>query len=117
MEQSTNKNPEDYILESPEQEMRRRVKSGGRQKGTVNKVTAMTKQVIADLLNDYQDSGLMGSDFLALEPKDRITCAEKMMQYVMPKMQSTAVDFGKTNTKITIDQQLRDLSVDPEESD
>ena len=96
---------------------RQRRKTGGRQKGSVNKVTAMTKAVISDLLSDYQDSGLMGSDFLALEPKDRFQCAEKMMQYIMPKMQSTSVDFNNKATKITIEQQLRELAEDPEETD
>ncbi len=103
----------------PELNMKERVrrKTGGRQKGSVNKVTAMTKAVISDLLSDYQDSGLMGSDFLALEPKDRFQCAEKMMQYIMPKMQSTSVDFNNKATKITIEQQLRELAEDPEETD
>lgn len=103
----------------PELNMKERVrrKTGGRQKGSVNRVTAMTKAVISDLLSDYQDSGLMGSDFLALEPKDRIQCAEKMMQYIMPKMQSTAVDFNNKATKITIEQQLRELAEDPSETD
>lgn len=96
---------------------RQRRKTGGRQKGSVNKVTAMTKAVISDLLSDYQDSGLMGSDFLALEPKDRFQCAEKMMQYIMPKMQSTSVDFNNKTTKITIEQQLRELAEDQEETD
>lgn len=96
---------------------RQRRKTGGRQKGSVNKVTAMTKAVISDLLSDYQDSGLMGSDFLSLEPKDRFQCAEKMMQYIMPKMQSTSVDFNNKTTKITIEQQLRELAEDQEETD
>ena len=96
---------------------RQRRKTGGRQKGSVNKVTAMTKAVISDLLSDYQDSGLMGSDFLALDPKDRFQCAEKMMQYIMPKMQSTSVDFNNKTTKITIEQQLRELAEDQEETD
>lgn len=101
----------------PEEDMRQRVrrKTGGRQKGSVNKVTSITKAVIADLLTDYQDSGLMGSDFMSLDAKDRIAVAEKMMQYIMPKMQATAVDFNAESTRITIEQRLRELSVDPEE--
>lgn len=117
---STNDEPShDELPAVPELNMKERVrrKTGGRQKGSVNKVTAMTKAVISDLLSDYQDSGLMGSDFLALEPKDRFQCAEKMMQYIMPKMQSTAVDFNNKATKITIEQQLRELAEDPEETD
>lgn len=91
-----------------------RKKTGGRQKGSQNKVTSMTKQVIAELLATYSESGLMSEDFKALEPKDRMTCAEKLMQYIMPKMQSTSVDLTARNADITIEQRLRQLSEDNE---
>lgn len=110
-------NDDEDLPAIPEQNMKERVrrKTGGRQKGSVNKVTSITKAVISDLLSDYQESGLMGSDFLALEPKDRFQCAEKLMQYIMPKMQSTALDLGKQDVTITIEQKLRDLAKDPDE--
>ena len=92
------------------QERVKRKKTGGRQKGTQNKVTTVTKEILSDMLGDYQESGLMTADFLALEPKDRIQCAEKMMQYILPKMQSTSVDFNNKATKVTIEQQLRQRS-------
>jgi len=50
-------------------------KTGGRQKGTQNKTTTVTKQVIASLLSDYNESGLMAKDFKELEPKDRLIMA------------------------------------------
>ncbi len=102
----------------PEVNMRSRIrqKTGGRQKGSENKVTKLNKLIITDMLQDYHDSGLMAQDFMELEPKDRISCAEKMMQYVLPKMQATSVDFGNAPTKITIEQELRTLSADPDEN-
>lgn len=103
----------DNLPVAPELNMKERVKrkkTGGRQKGTQNKVTTVTKEILSDMLGDYQESGLMTADFLALEPKDRIQCAEKMMQYILPKMQSTSVDFNNKATKITIEQKLRELS-------
>lgn len=103
----------DDLPQVPELNMKERVKrkkTGGRQKGTQNKVTTVTKEILSDMLGDYQESGLMTADFLALEPKDRIQCAEKMMQYILPKMQSTSVDFNNKATKITIEQKLRELS-------
>ena len=111
---------DDDLPVAPELNMKERVKrkkTGGRQKGTQNKVTTVTKEILSDMLGDYQESGLMTADFLALEPKDRFQCAEKMMQYIMPKMQSTSVDFNNKATKITIEQQLRELAEDPEETD
>lgn len=104
---------DDDLPVAPELNMKERVKrkkTGGRQKGTQNKVTTVTKEILSDMLGDYQESGLMTADFLALEPKDRIQCAEKMMQYILPKMQSTSVDFNNKATKITIEQKLRELS-------
>lgn len=99
-------------------DMKERVKkkTGGRQKGSVNKVTALSKAIIADLLDDYNESGLMSSDFLSLEPKDRIQCAEKLMQYIMPKMQSTAVDLNNKAVVVTIEDRLKLLAQDPEET-
>lgn len=104
---------DDDLPVAPELNMKERVKrkkTGGRQKGTQNKVTTVTKEILSDMLGDYQESGLMTADFLALEPKDRIQCAEKMMQYILPKMQSTSVDCNNKATKITIEQKLRELS-------
>lgn len=111
-EQTQVQEEQDDLPVAPELNMKERVKrkkTGGRQKGTQNKVTTVTKNILSDMLGDYQESGLMTADFLALEPKDRIQCAEKMMQYILPKMQSTSVDFNKA-TKITIEQKLRELS-------
>lgn len=87
-----------------------RKKTGGRQKGSINKTTKVTRTIINELLTDYQNTGKMSSDFLKLEPKDRLMVAEKLMQYVLPKLQSTAVDLTSNNTEITIEQKLIDLS-------
>lgn len=79
-------------------------------KGTPNKATVMNKQLINNLLADYSDSGLMSKDFMSLEAKDRMTIAEKLMQYVMPKMQSTSVDLAVTDEKKTLESTLNELS-------
>lgn len=91
-------------------EKKKREKKGGRVKGTPNKTTAATKEIIANLLTEYSENGKMTMDFDALEPKDRLTIAEKLMQYVMPKIQSVAVDVGGGVKKITIEQELLELS-------
>lgn len=88
-------------------------KTGGRTKGTPNKTTVMNKRIINSLLADYSDSGLMSKDFMELEPKDRLGIAEKLMQYVMPKMQSTNVDLSVNDEKKTLEDTLADLSQPP----
>ncbi len=84
-------------------------KTGGRVKGTPNKATSMSKAVIADLLNTYSSSGLMSEDFMALEPKDRLAIAERLTQYVMPKMQAVSAEVNDQRN-LTIEDRLRELS-------
>lgn len=84
-------------------------KYGGRAKGTPNKATTLCRETISAMLSEYQESGLMLADFTALEPKDRLAIAEKMMQYTMPKMQSTNVGIT-TEGKKTIEDTLIALS-------
>ena len=86
-------------------------KTGGRQKGTPNKVTTMSKAAIAEVLSDYNESGLLQSDFMLLKPLERITIAEKLMQYVMPKIQRVAVDLGGGDENRTIEDKLISLSI------
>ena len=85
-------------------------KTGGRKKGIPNKSTLLGKEVIVALLTDYSDSGLMTSDFMALDPKDRLIIAEKLMQYTMPKMQATAIDINSADKDKTIEERLAELA-------
>lgn len=87
-----------------------RKKTGGRVAGTPNKVTSLTKSVIADILANYKSSGLMDSDLMQLEPKDRLHIMEKFMQYIMPKIQSVEVDLSENMRKRTIEDKLIELS-------
>lgn len=96
---------------------KKRAKTGGRVAGTPNKVTSLSKTVISNLLNDYQSTGLMYQDFLAIEPKDRMQIAERLMQYVMPRMQATQVDINTQDTQMTIERKLIERSKDPNEKD
>ena len=90
------------------------IKTGGRQKGTPNKATSMTKEFLNNFLSDYAASGLMQSDFAQLEPRDRLTLAEKFVQYIMPKMQSVAV-AGEGEKPVTIEARLQELAKIPGE--
>lgn len=66
------------------------------------------------MLADYRESGLMSSDFMALEPKDRLVIAERLMQYYMPKMQATTVDLTASERQATIIDRLADLAGEDE---
>ncbi len=89
-------------------------KTGGRKKGTPNKSTTLGKEVIVSLLADYSSSGLMTSDFMALDSKDRLVIAERLMQYTMPKMQATAIDLNTGDREKTIEERLAELAGEDE---
>jgi len=62
-------------------------KTGGRGKGTPNKITADLRERIHDfLLENWQ---FIQDDFKKLDPKDRLLFYEKLLQYGLPKLQST----------------------------
>lgn len=86
------------------------IKTGGRQKGSPNKVTSAVKECISKVLTDYTNSETFLKDFAELEPKERLMIAEKLMNYVVPKMQSVAVeDVNKDkNSTVAMLIQLRD---------
>jgi hypothetical protein len=61
-------------------------KTGGRQTGTPNKVTSDIKTWINKIINDNREQ--LEMDLKQLEPKDRWSVIEKLMQYTTPKIQS-----------------------------
>lgn len=67
-------------------------KTGGRQKGTPNKVNADTKNAISQLLGGYFDSGKMQTDFDSLTERERLAVAVQLINYIAPKMQATQMD-------------------------
>lgn len=92
--------------------MARGTKTGGRQKGTPNKTTAELKSVINKLIGDYQDSGQMAQDLMSIEdPRERLTTACKLMEYVIPKMRSVETDVHLENDGTqTLMDKLKELS-------
>lgn len=68
-------------------------KTGGRVKGTPNKVTYSLKEWIISLIDKQRTQ--IGQDLQKLEPKERLQMIEKLMQYVIPKQaaQQVKLDF------------------------
>lgn len=69
-------------------------KTGGRAKGTPNKVTATVKDWISQLIDDNRNQ--IEKDIKKLSPKDRLQVFERLMQYVIPKQQSVKADVDLT---------------------
>ena len=88
-------------------------KTGGRQKGTPNKTTSFTKAVIQDILSEYYETGLLGQDMKALEPKERVDAMIKLAAFVTPKPQSINMSLTGDKPK-TIEDTLEELSEENE---
>ena len=69
--------------------MARKFKSGGRQKGTPNKVTKDVRECIRTFI-EYNIPTLQ-EDFNQLEAKERILIIERLLKYVIPAKVDTLV--------------------------
>ncbi len=59
----------------------------GRPKGAPNKMTADLRSRISDFLNQNWDQ--IENDFKGLPPEKRVLIFEKLLQYSLPKLQTT----------------------------
>jgi hypothetical protein len=85
-------------------------KTGGRKPGSLNKTTKVSREMIVGVLEKYQESGMMSEDLEALEPKDRIDIMVKLMNFVLPKMQSTQVDLTANVKEVSVESDLTKLA-------
>lgn len=69
----------------------------------------MGRDTIAGFLNAYASTGLMHEDFMSLKPKERLIFAEKLLQYQIPKFQAVTYDVAVSESKISIEQRLKQL--------
>ena len=67
-------------------------KTGGRQKGTPNKITGTLKDFVSGLIDENREQ--MQKDLKALTPKDRLLVLERFLQYVLPKQQAITADMS-----------------------
>lgn len=90
----------------------KKTKTGGRKKGTPNKVTESTRSWINRLMEDNR--GQIEEDLKALEPKERLQILERFMQYTLPKMQSVQAkidlnDLTEQQLDVIINEITQDL--------
>jgi hypothetical protein len=86
-------------------------KTGGRAKGTPNKVTTDLRKWVECLID--KNLKKMERDLKQLEPKERLMILEKLMQYSIPKQQSISVE-AQIQAEYTSLEKL--LSVAPDEA-
>lgn len=65
-------------------------KTGGRKKGTPNKVTGDLREWLSGFLNGNREQ--LEKDFAALEPNERIFAFPRLIGYIIPKQQAVTVE-------------------------
>ncbi|MGS0747309.1 hypothetical protein [Halpernia sp. GG3] len=70
------------------------IKTGGRVKGTPNKTTAETKEILQTIVMKEIDN--LGEMLEKLEPLDRVNAIAKLLPYILPKQ-------SEIKTEITTD--------------
>ena len=78
-------------------------KTGGRKKGTPNKITTDLKTWLSGLLDNNRQQ--FEKDLKKLEPHQRISVMEKLLSYAIPKMQSVEAQID-TRLEILTDEQI-----------
>ena len=63
-------------------------KTGGRKKGTPNRISGTVKEWIASIIDTNRNK--FEEDLELLEPGDRVRVISNLLQYVTPKMQSVS---------------------------
>jgi len=73
-------------------------KTGGREKGTPNKITSDFKNFVGDLIIENADQ--IKKDMKNIEPEKRLIFFEKMLNYVLPKAQTIEIKEEPQNHEI-----------------
>ena len=88
----------------------KRKKTGGRQKGSLNKTTIITRQLMNDLAEDMLPQIL--KDLAELSPEQRVRVFLKLCEFQVPKPQTISLDLITQRTQ-TIEDRLIALSAPP----
>ena len=70
------------------------IKTGGRQKGTPNKLTAEIKERLADIINEATES----IDLDTLSPSEKIRLIEIGLKYLLPTMKQVDRNYDASES-------------------
>jgi 23S rRNA C2498 (ribose-2'-O)-methylase RlmM len=76
------------------------IKTGGRAKGTPNRTTTETKELLQNIVSKELDNIVVLLE--KLEPKERIDAIIKLLPYIVPKQQEIALESKATVNGITV---------------
>lgn len=82
-------------------------KYGGRSKGTPNRTTAETKELLKTIVGTELDK--LGVLLEQLEPMERVNAISKLLPYILPKQQEMIVEVKGTLTAEAREQRILEL--------
>lgn len=85
--------------------MEKRTKTGGRAKGTPNRTTSETKQLLQNVVTKQIEK--LETILNKLEPVERVNALSKLLPYILPKQQDIAI----TNTNEMLSESERELRI------
>ena len=84
-----------------------RQKTGGRSKGTPNRTTAETKDLLKSIVG--KELTKLGVMLEQLEPMERINAISKLLPYILPKQQETSIEIKQPLTEEARDKRILEL--------
>ncbi len=86
--------------------MEKRTKTGGRAKGTPNRTTSETKQLLQNVVTKQIEK--LETTLNKLEPVDRVNALSKLLPYILPKQQGVEIEVknDRVRTSEEIDKEL-----------
>lgn len=85
--------------------MEKRAKTGGRAKGTPNRTTSETKQLLQNVVTKQIEK--LETTLNKLEPVERVNALSKLLPYILPKQQDIAI----TNTNEMLSESERERRI------
>ncbi|ELY2009098.1 hypothetical protein [Flavobacterium psychrophilum] len=82
-------------------------KYGGRSKGTPNRSTAETKELLKMILGKELDK--LGVMLEQLEPMERVNALSKLLPYILPKQQEMSIEVKENLTAEAREQRILEL--------
>lgn len=73
------------------------IKTGGRSKGTPNRTTAETKELLKTIIG--KELTKLGGMLAKLEPMERVNAISKLLPYILPKQQETSIELKQPLTE------------------
>lgn len=90
---------------------KKREKTGGREKGTQNKLNVDLRAKLQSIINDNIEN--VQSDLDQLDPMQRLQILDKLISYVLPKLQAQTLDIElSTLTDEQINQIIHSINID-----